>query len=182
MSAAELLARLNPKITSYHARGGLPELTPLDIAAGLAGAPPNAQRTALAAFAGFPEPLLPGLVEARLWRLAKAESWRAGDERLGRIAKIAVWEYCEPPRCGECEGRMIVYTPQPGSCPACNGSGYGRIRASQLCDAIGVSLGEWKGVWRYRYDRAYGIVSGWGSTALSHLARKLSKADEGDWA
>ncbi|MGI8425030.1 MAG: hypothetical protein ACR2M4_00190 [Actinomycetota bacterium] len=138
--SAELLARLNPKITSYHARGGIPELTPHDIAAGLAGAPKNAQRTALAAFAGFPEPLLPGLVEARLWRLANAEGWYAPPEQVRRIARIAVWEYCEPPRCGECEGRMIVYTPQPGKCEACNGSGYGRIRASQLCDVLGVSL------------------------------------------
>lgn len=179
MSAAETLACLNPKIVSYLPRGGFGALTPLDIAAGLAGASQNAQRTALAAFAGFPEPLLPGLVEARLWRVAKAEGWRAGDERLGRVAKIAVWEYCEPPRCGECEGRMIVYTPQPGQCHACNGSGYGRLRASQLCDAIGVSLNEWKSKWRYRYDRAFAIVSGWGSEALSHLARRLRDDDMG---
>lgn len=176
--SAELLARLNAKITSYSARGGIPELTPHDIAAGLAGAAKNAQRTALAAFAGFPEPLLPGLVEARLWRLAKAEGWHASAEQVRRIAKLAVWEYCEPPRCGECEGRMIVYTPQPGKCEACNGSGYGRIRAHQLCDAIGVSLGEWKSKWRYVYDRAYAIVAGWGSTALAHLARRLSRDDE----
>lgn len=174
--SAELLARLNPKTLSLSpmGRGGLPELTPLDIAAGLAGAPKNAQRTALAAFAGFPEPLLPGLVEARLGRLARAEGWRATQEQVRRIARIAVWEYCEPPRCWECEGRAIVYTPQPAGCTACNGSGYGRLRASQLCDAIGLTLNEWKGAWRYRYDRAYGIVSGWGSEALSHLAKKLS--------
>lgn len=176
--SAELLARLNPKVTSYHPRGGLPELTPLDIAAALAGAPQNAQRTALAAFAGFQEPLLPRLVEARLWRLGKAEGWRADGDRLRRIAKIAVIEYCEPPRCGECEGRAIVYSPQPSNCQACNGSGYGRLRASQLCDAIGLSLGEWKAAWRYRYDRAYGIVAGWGSEALSHLRRRLSEDDE----
>lgn len=168
-----------------------PQAHPHDIAASLAGAPQNAQRTALAAFAGFPEPLLPGLVEARLWRLADAEGWYAPPERVRRIAKLAVWEYCEPPRCGECEGRMIVYTPpakgmlglpsnagiggqaQPGKCEACNGSGYGRIRASQLCDVLGVSLGEWQGVWRYRYDRAYGIVAGWGADALRHLHRRL---------
>lgn len=177
--SAELLARLNPKITSYSARGGIPELTPLDIAAALAGAPRNAQRTALAAFAGFPEPLLPGLVETRLGRLADAEGWRVDEGRMRKIAKLAVWEYCEPPRCWECEGRRIVYTPQPGNCEACNGSGYGRLRASQFCDAIGVSLGEWKGVWRYRYDRAYAIVSGWGSTALAHLHRRLSDEVDG---
>lgn len=175
--SAELLARLNPKTLSLSpmGRGGLPELTPLDIAAALAGAHPSAQRTALAAFAGFPEPLLPGLVEARLWRLAKAEGWRASAEQVRRVAKLAVMEYCEPPRCGGCEGRAIVYTPQPTNCEACNGSGYGRLRASQLCDAVGVSLNEWKGTWRYRYDRAYGIVSGWGSEALTHLRRRLSE-------
>lgn len=179
--SAELLARLNPKITSYHARGGLPELTPLDIAAALAGAPPNAQRTALAAFAGFSEPLLPGLVEARLRRLARYEGWKGcddGTDRLRRIARIAVSEYCDPPRCGACEGRAIIYAPLPRNCVACNGSGYGRVRAWQLCDAIGVSLNEWKGAWRYRYDRAYGIVSGWGTEALAHLSRRLSKEDE----
>ncbi|MDQ3565727.1 MAG: hypothetical protein M3436_16985 [Pseudomonadota bacterium] len=203
MSAAESLARLNPKIQSFISRGGgFNALTPLDIAAGLAGAPQNAQRTALAAFAGFPEPLLPGLVEARLWRLAKLEGWKnsrevdSGEvdsesavhyplatshcfsERIRRIAALAVWEYCEPPRCGECQGRMIVYAPQPGTCLACNGSGYGRLRASVLCDAIGVSLGEWRrGAWRYRYNRAYSIVSGWGSEALAHLHRRLNEED-----
>lgn len=178
MSAAETLARLNPKIASYLPRGSFGALTPLDIAAALAGAPQNAQRTALAAFAGYPEPLLPGLVEARLWRLAKAEGWRAEGERIRRIAALAVWEYCTPPRCGECEGRTIVYTPQPANCLACRASGYGRLRASQCCNAIGVSLNEWKkGVVRYQYDRAYGIVAGWGSEALSHLARRLSEED-----
>lgn len=171
--SAELLARLQPKITSYRPGVGIPELTPLDIAAALAGAPQNAQRTALAAFAGFPEPLLPGLVEARLWRLAKQEGWTGCADRLRRCAAIAVREYCEPPRCGECEGRAIVYTPQPANCEACNGSGYGRLRAAQLCDTIGVSLNQWKGEWRYRYDRAYGIISGWGSEAIQHLARRL---------
>ncbi|MGH8569261.1 MAG: hypothetical protein ACREXU_14950 [Gammaproteobacteria bacterium] len=180
MSSADLLARLNPKITSYGARGGIPELTPLDIAAGLAGAPQNAQRTALAAFAGFPDPCLPGLIEARLVRLAKHEGWRGweGTDRLRQIARIAVSEYCEPPRCLACEGRAIVYAPLPGNCLACNGSGYGRLRATQMCDAIGVSLSEWKAAWRYRYDRAYAIVAGWGSEALSHLARRLSTDDE----
>lgn len=176
--SAELLARLNAKTQSFSSRGGsFNALTPLDIAAALAGAPQNAQRTALAAFAGFPEPLLPGLVEARLMRLAQHEGWNGweGTERLRRIARIATREYCEPPRCWECEGRAIVYTPLPGNCQACNGSGYGRLRASQLCDAIGVSLNQWKGTWRYIYDRAYGIVAGWGSEALSHLHRRLSR-------
>lgn len=175
--SAELLARLNPKVTSYRPGGGIPELTPQDIAAGLAGAHPNVQRTALAAFARFHEPLLPGLVEARLRRLAKAEGWRASDERLQRIAKIAVWEYCDPPMCEGCEGRAIIYEPQPVQCLACNGIGYGRLQAAQICDAIGVSLREWKATWRCRYDRAYGIVAGWGSEALSHLAKRLSRDD-----
>lgn len=179
MPTTELLARLQPNITSYRPGGGIPELTPLDIAAGLAGAPPYAQRTALAAFAGFPEPLLPGLVEARLMRLAKHEGWKGWEEtgRLNRIARAAVWEYCEPPRCGGCEGRGVIYAPQPRNCEGCNGSGYGRLSASRLCDAIGLSLGEWKAAWRYRYDRAYGIVAGWGSEALQHLARRLSDGD-----
>ena len=178
--SAELLARLQPKITSYRPGGGIPELTPLDIAAALAGAHPNAQRTALAAFAGFNEPLLPGLVEARLSRLAIHEGWKGwgGTDRLNRIARAAVSEYCEPPRCGECEGRAIVYTPQPSSCGACNSSGYGRLRASQLCDAVGVSLGEWKAAWSGRYNRAYSIVSGWGSEALAHMHRRLSEEEE----
>lgn len=183
MSSAEILARLNPKTQSYLAlTANFGALTPLDLAAALAGAikgqrlPESAQRTALAAFAGFPEPLLPGLVEARLYRLAKHENWKGweGTGRLNRIARAAVWEYCEPPRCWGCEGRMIVYTPQPRNCEGCNGTGYGRLSASRLCDAVGVSLEEWKTVWRYRYDRAYAIVSGWGSEALSHLHRRLS--------
>lgn len=177
MSAELMLARLNPKTQSFLSRGSsFNALTPLDIAAGLAGAPQNAQRTALAAFAGFPEPLLPGLVEARLTRLAKHESWKGweGTGRLNRVARAAVWEYCEPPKCGGCEGRAIVYTPQPSNCLQCHGSGYGRLSASRLCDAIGIDLAAWKGTWRYRYDRAYAIISGWGSHAISHLQRRLS--------
>ena len=179
MSAELLLARLNAKTQSFTSRGsGFNALTSLDVAAALAGAPQPAQRTALAAFAGFPEPLLPGLVEARLYRLAKSERWKGWEGRLNLIARAAVWEYCEPPRCGACEGRAIVYTPQPSNCQACNGSGYGRLSASRLCDAIGVSLEAWKGEWRYRYDRAYAIVAGWGGEALSHLYRRLSTEEQ----
>lgn len=174
----EMLAQLAPRICRLDAvgGGGRPELTPLDLAAGLAGAPQGGQLAVLAAYAGQLElvPELCGRVGRALMRLARAERWRGMTPgRLEVLARLAVREFVAPPLCDGCEGRRIQWTPKPINCEECGGSGSGRVPGYVVCEALGVDWLEWRGVWRGRYDRSYAIVAGWGSEALSHLARRL---------
>ena len=174
----ELLAQLAPRNARLDGAGGAgrPELTPMDLAAGLAGAPAGGQLAVLAAYAGQLE-LVPELCRRIGWavaRLARAERWRGmTPERVEVLARLAVREFCAPPLCGGCEGRGIEWAPEPRDCSECGGSGLGRVAGAVVCEALGVEGEEWRGAWRYKYDRAYAIVASWGSEALSHLARRL---------
>jgi hypothetical protein len=173
----EILAQLAPRNARLDgAGGGIPALTPMDIAGGLAGAPPGGQLAVLAAYAGQWEvvPELCGRIGRAVTRLARAERWRGmTPRRVEVLATLAAREFIAPPLCGECEGRRIQWTPEPRDCEECGGSGSGRVPGSVVCEALGVEEGEWRGVWRGRYDRSYAIVAGWGSEALSVLARRL---------
>ena len=178
----ELLAQLAPRNARLDAvgGGGRPELTSLDIAAGLAGAPKGGQLAVLAAYAGQLEmvPELCERVRMALWRLARAERWRGiTPEPVAVLARLAVREFVAPPLCGGCEGRGIQWAPEPRDCEECGGSGSGRVAGSVVCEALGVQEEEWRGVWRYRYDKSCALVSGWSSETLARLARRLKDDD-----
>lgn len=174
----EIIAQLAPRICRLDAvgGGGRPELTPLDLAAGLAGAPEGGQLAVLAAYAGQWD-VVPELCERigrAVMRLARAERWRGmTPRRVEALARLAVREFCVPPLCWQCEGRGIEWVPEPRDCEECGGSGSGRMAGTVVCEALEVEGDEWRRVWRFRYDRAYGIVAGWESEALAHLARRL---------
>jgi hypothetical protein len=174
---AEIIAQLAPRNARLDAVGGdFGALTPLDIAGGLAGAPKGGQIAVLAAYAGQWDqvPELCARIGRALGRLARAERWMGmTTKRVEALASLAVREFCARPLCGGCEGRGIQWAPEPGDCEECGGSGSGRMAASLVCEALGVEEEEWRGVWRYRYDRSYAIVAGWGSEALAVLARRL---------
>jgi hypothetical protein len=174
----EILAQLAPRNARLDGAGGAgrPELTAMDIAGGLAGAPQGGQLAVLAAYAGQWEvvPELCGRIGRAVTRLARAERWRGmTPRRVEVLAKLAVREFCAPPLCGGCEGRGIEWAPEPCDCEECGGSGSGRVAGSLVCEALEVDEGEWRGEWRYKYDRSYALVASWGSEALSHLARRL---------
>jgi hypothetical protein len=178
----EILAQLAPRNARLDGAGGagIAALTPMDIAGGLAGAPAGGQLAVLAAYAGQWEvvPELCTRIGRAVGRLARAERWRGMTPgRVEVLARLAVREFVAPPLCGGCEGRGIQWAPDPslglGDCEECGGSGSGRMSGSVVCEALGVDGEEWRGVWRGRYDRAFAIVAGWGSEALSTLARRL---------
>lgn len=176
----EILAQLAPRICRLDAVGGgghdFAALTPLDLAAGLAGAPQGGQLAVLAAYADQWE-LIPDLcarVGRALMRLARAERWRGmTPKRVEVLAKLAVREFVAPPLCDGCEGRRIQWCPEPRDCEECGGSGSGRVPGSVVCQALEVEGEEWRGVWRWRYDKTFSIVSGWSSETLAHLHRRL---------
>ena len=173
----EILAQLAPRNARMDGAGGggVVELSPMDIAGGLAGAPVGGQLAVLAAYAGQLEvvPELCGRIGRAVMRLARAERWRGMTPgRIEILAWLAVREFVAPPLCGGCEGRGIEWAPEPRDCEECGGSGSGRVPGSMVCEALEVGGEEWR-VWGYRYDRSYALVSSWGSEALSHLARRL---------
>lgn len=161
------MAFLAPKIVSLDSLGaGYGELKPLDLAAALAGLPAGPYYLSRVAWvddiASWQR--LIDEIQARL---------RVGFDWEGVIA-LAAAEYCWPPSCGACAGRGEIKKKEYyGECLACNGSGYGRVPIARLADNCGVSSEEWKRVWASRYERAFRVVSGWGSTVLEHLAMRL---------
>lgn len=173
----ELLAQLAPRNARLDGAGGggIVELSPMDIAGGLAGAPIGGQLAVLAAYAGQCEvvPELCARIARAVMRLARAERWRGMTQRrLEVLARFAVREFVAPPLCDGCEGRGIEWTPEPRDCEECGGSGSGRMPGTMVCEALEVEGEEWR-VWGYRYDRAYAICASWSSEALSHLAKRL---------
>ena len=174
----EILAQLAPRNARMDGAGGggIVELSPMDIAGGLAGAPIGGQLAVLVAYAGQWEfvPELVVRIGRAVGRLARADRWKGmTPERIEVLARFAAHEFCFPPLCAACEGRGIEWAPEPRDCEECGGSGSGRVSGALVCEALGVEGEEWRGVWRGRYDRSYAIVAGWGSEALSHLARRL---------
>ncbi|MGH9168433.1 MAG: hypothetical protein ACRD02_11480 [Acidimicrobiia bacterium] len=176
----ERLAQLGPKVARLDAAGGgwgAAELSPLDIAAGLAGAPQGAQITALVCYAGQWD-MLPELcarVTRAVLRLGRAEGWKGLTlTRATAMASLAVRELAAPPLCGSCEGRGIQWAPEPRDCEDCGGGGSGRLAASQICEALDLEWEEWWRRWKWRYERTFSIVHGWSSEALSHLHRRLA--------
>lgn len=174
----EILAQLAPRNARLDGAGGcgIVELGPMEIAGGLAGAPIGGQLAVLAAYAGQLEvvPELEDRIARVVARLARAERWRGITlRRVEILARLAVREFVAPPLCDGCEGRRIQWTPEPRDCEECGGSGSGRVAGYVVCEALGVEGEEWRGVWRYRYDRSYAIVASLGSQALSVLARRL---------
>lgn len=174
----EILAQLAPRNARLDGAGGagIRELTPQDIAGGLAGAPAGGQLAVLAAYAGQWEvvPELCARIGRAVTRLARAEHWRGMTPgRVEVLATLAVREFVAPPLCGGCEGRGIQWAPEPRDCEECGGAGSGRMSGSVVCEALEVDGEEWRGVWRGRYDRSYAIVASLGSEALGVLAHRL---------
>lgn len=169
----EILARLCPKIADLGSRGGLPELTALDVAAALAGLAPGPYHLARLAWVDDHR-AEPDLVRALCDEVSppRRPGMGAGRPYLAALA-LAIAEYAWPPRCHECEGHGVLWTPKPKHCTGCHGSGSGRWSERQMAEAVGVSVAEWREVWRGRYERAYRCVSGWGSEVASHLHRRL---------
>lgn len=167
MPSAELLARLAPKVVNLTSLGaGHGDLKPLDLAGALAGLPPGPYLLARVAWVDDLASWR-GLIEEVKTRFRVRMDWEG-------VIALAAAEYCWPPGCSQCFGRGEIKKKEYyGGCPACHGSGYGRVPLASLADSCGVSGEEWKRVWASRYERVFRLVSGWGSEVLSHLHRKL---------
>ncbi|MGH7534627.1 MAG: hypothetical protein ACREMG_03475 [Gemmatimonadales bacterium] len=167
-ASAEVLARLAPKIVSLTSQAsGHGDLKPLDLAAALAGLEAGPWALAQVAWIDDRSSWRELVAEVKT-RLRVSAAWEG-------VIALAVAEYCWPPSCGECFGRGEIKKKQYyGGCPACNGSGYGRVPLGSLADACGVSREEWRRVWARRYERVFRLCLGWGSEVLSHLNRRLS--------
>lgn len=176
MSALERLAQCAAGTQDWN---GLPagagELTTAEIAGCLSGLPRAPYLLARAAWLGDEE-VVPELEARTVVRSAGffAPHHVVRPGLLGSMASLAVMQCINPPRCGRCGGRGVIWgrAGRVVDCGACSGSGKGPIGGDGIRRVLGLSGRAWAGM-APRYARIEALVWGWRGVAAGHVRAKL---------
>jgi len=149
--------------------GGLPDLTPAEIAGTLAVLPTEAQYLALYRYVGD-ESVLHKLQYMAIVEVAGVfahERWRDYRQQHGpmcrKLALLALWESLHREPCHDCGGTR--YAPAGGWCERCGGTGYERdVPDAVRARAVDMKYSTWIATWRPRYRLVLRHVGGWLAT------------------
>lgn len=209
MNIRKLLARLNAKSPQLHiGSGGIPELTPQDIAAALGMVEDRIGRE-IFCMAWWPDganltrkDLRDGLKnllfdeyrirhhEAYADRLErhlldkpqlrdKAKYWPVQVSRYGQIADAVVLEICAPKICKQCGGRgEMIIESRVISCESCKGLGLLAASHAWRAERIGVGDTAYRDTWKPVYEWLYDRASRRESAAAQQLARALGDVEQ----
>jgi hypothetical protein len=181
MDPQELLGLLTARVQRFHlAPGGIPKLTPQDVAHAL-GMIHNDQARLFARvkYAGQLQ-----YVDGLALHIRKLMLDRAMDElwRIHRkdfclsMAYLMLAESIDPMCCTWCNGRAEV-KPEHGPvilCDACNGSGRRRLRELDRARLLGVTRQVWNNTWVDRYkDFKEQTVDKWEAMFEGALRKRL---------
>lgn len=181
ISPTAALLKLNVRLAAREViSGGIPEYTPADIAAALAGLDRMPYLLGLAAI-NHQQEVVPEL-ERLLWQelagVAATNRWliSVGIPRTRYLAQMALYEAINPPRCRACKGKGHVYPPNSAvvECVACEGTGNGVISVYVRAKWMKVRKETWNNVWRDRYERhAVWRIREYEAQIIRHLRQKL---------
>jgi len=159
MNPKELLALLAPRVQRFHlAPGGIPSLTPEDVAHALGMIHNDLARVyARVKYAGqyeYSEGLALGLRRHILVKKVD-ENWRIPrKEFVLDMSFMMLAEAVDPNTCRWCWGRAEV-KPEDGPvivCSACDGQGRRKIRDLDRARIMGISKQSWSTNWAERYQ------------------------------
>ena len=210
MRAEQALAKLKVKTVRFDTGvGGIADLTPEDIAAGLAGCEPGPYYLGLYKYSGDRSVLdvLERYVFAAIGNLALEkkviteerfklmavylECWHKGNgsplndkqrklcSTLHQLARLLVDEVHRENRCRTCKGTGI-YQYRP--CRGCNGSGRKEPSAREQAKFVNLHVESWLEKWQPFYTKCLPLLYGWEQIVLGHLQRKLYDRKEQELA
>src|SRR5574337_1301509 len=191
MHVGKLMARLNAKNVRFDVgSGGVPELTSTDIAGALGMVPAGLGRELLC-LVWWPDGAcltatdLANTLSAaqRKYAMAHAERWPRWivDAELGTISegyqrvRLAVLaELASPGKCPACSGRGTISQASGPiiACRPCDGTGRRRISDAWRADALNLTEGGYRRVWRPVYEWTMGLCA----DALGDAAKAMERA------
>ncbi|HHS83694.1 MAG TPA: hypothetical protein ENK38_02055 [Gammaproteobacteria bacterium] len=189
--AAEILARLNPKVVDATEPGGgggkVDTLSSSDIAAALSGVSRGPYLLALAKYAGDTDVLneLVRIVTARIRVKAKRKGWKPVHQQQYRHMAILALQEAEatPQVCRRCHGRNNGYIEirkpkrQWILCPDCAGEGKWNRTDKSKARAIGVPFRDWRARWGQRQDVIRAMMIDWEWSAVQKMIRRLRRGE-----
>lgn len=180
----ELLALLCPHGPRPGARGGVPELTGLDVAGAMGLVVARAPALLMIAKYALDLDVLPDLCNALYVRAAGIPEFRGAQERgvprIRNLCVLAVVEHLELAVCPKCKGRREIApnSPNARSCPACQGRGRQYRDGSWICrHVLFIHRDQWRhrGAWRDRYHALVRELQLWEADAEKGLRAALRR-------
>ena len=186
----EIYALLNPKVANYNGTGGVPSLTPEDVAACLGRikiAGPALLVRAMSGDATCYKPLLQ-IFRQSVAHMAMLKHWKTGPKYVDYfegLVESVLHFYLKPRICGRCRGHTFITlrTGERRDCPVCvriDGNGARVVVIDTMetdkARAAGIPIETWRDVWKDRYEAAKSILSEWESMSDGET-RKLWRPD-----
>jgi len=174
----EIYTLLNPKVANYNGTGGIPNITPEDVAACLGRIPIAGPALLVRAMSGDLSSLRP-LQQAfrqHVAHMAMLKHWKTGpkfNDYFEGLCESVLHFYVIPSKCGRCHGhgQITLITKQVIPCPVCAGEGNKDVSERAKARAAGIPSSTWADVWEPRYEAARDVLVAWESMADSAAKR-----------
>jgi hypothetical protein len=179
----EIYTLLNPKVANYNGTGGIPAITPQDIAACLGRIQVTGPALLVRTMAGDLSSLKP-LQQAfrqHVAHMAMLKHWKAGpkyNDYFEGLCESVLHFYIIPSKCGRCEGRghVTLITKQVIECPVCAGVGNKEVSERSKARVASIPSSTWDDVWGDRYEHARDILVAWEGQA-DHATKRVFWSD-----
>ncbi len=175
----EIYSLLNPKGANYNGTGGIPDITPEDVAACLGQIPIAGPGLLVRAMSGDPTCYKPltQIFGQHLAHRAMLKRWRTGPSfyhHLDGLRDAVLHYYVLPDTCRRCRGLGFITQrdTQHIECPVCEGAGHKDVRESDKARVAGIPWTTWDDTWADRYVDARAILVDWEDQA-DRATRKL---------
>jgi len=155
-------------------RGGIPDLTGMDVAAGLANCPCEHAYIVLTAKYCYDvqsckqlQKMLTEIARSRIQGLNHPE----GEKQAALYIMTLLWiQHMGGYKCGTCKG---AGERDSKICPTCQGSTWGQISDRKRAELLHVGKDMYRRKWRpVVYDMEMDLIS-WGQAGLAHLNRQM---------
>ena len=164
----EIYTMLNPKVANYNGTGGVPAITPEDVAACLGQIPIPGPALLVRAMAGDDTCLHPlsQTFGQHLAHLAMLKHWKTGPtfwHHFDGLRDCVLHFYLTPDTCKRCHGHgsVTLTTKQVITCPLCEGIGRKEPADLHKARIAGIPRASWEDTWADRYVDARAILSDW---------------------
>ena len=168
----EIYTLLNPKVANYNGTGGIPNITPEDVAACLGQIPIQGPSLLIRCMVGDASSLAPlrQIFGQHLAQMANLKKWKTGPtfwHHLDGLRDSVLHCYLLGERCRRCHGRghITQQETQRIICPACEGVGVKEPKETHKARTAQIHIDTWRDTWGDRYDQAKCILTDWESQA-----------------
>ncbi len=168
----EIYSLLNPKVANYNGTGGIPNITPEDVAACLGQILTEGPGLLVRTLAGDISSLKPlrQALRQNMAHMAMLKHWKTGPlywDYFDGLCASALHFYVVSNTCGRCRGRGEVKQRDTKivKCPTCDGAGRREADEKDKARAAGIPISLWLDTWADRYTMAWDLLTAWESEA-----------------